>query len=58
MNRALVALDDIARSPLALAADLAEHDGVREKSEAVRSVADLHAWFVARGARVVGEDRG
>lgn len=58
MNRALVALDDIARSPLALAADLAEHDGVREKSQAVRSVADLHAWFVARGARVVGEDRG
>ena len=40
-HRALVALDDIAHSPLALAADLAEHDGVREKSEAVRSVADL-----------------
>ncbi|MEO6413857.1 MAG: helix-turn-helix domain-containing protein [Pedococcus sp.] len=58
MSRALVALDDVARSPLALAADLAEHDGVREKSEAVRSVANLHAWFVARGAHVVGADRG
>ena len=58
MRPALVALDDVARSPLALAADLAEHDGVREKSEAVRSVADLHARFVARGAHVVGADRG
>lgn len=58
MSRALVALDDVARSPLALAADLAEHDGVREKSEAIRSIADLHARFVARGARVVGADRG
>jgi excisionase family DNA binding protein len=57
-NPALVALDDVARSPLALAADLAEHDGVREKSEAIRSVADLHARFVAPGARVVGADRG
>jgi excisionase family DNA binding protein len=57
-NPALAALDDVARSPLALAADLAEHDGVREKSEAIRSLADLHARFVARGARIVGADRG
>lgn len=56
-NPALAALDEVARSPLALAADLAEHDGVREKSEAVRSVADLHARFVARGPHVVGADR-
>ncbi|WP_406829455.1 helix-turn-helix domain-containing protein [Pedococcus sp. KACC 23699] len=38
-----LALDDAARSPLALAADLAEHDGVREKNEAVRAVARLRA---------------
>ncbi len=57
-NPALAALDDVARSPLALAADLAEHDGVREKSEAIRSIADLHARFVARGEHVVGVDRG
>ncbi len=37
------ALDVVARSPLALAADLAEHDGVREKNEAIRVVADLRA---------------
>lgn len=55
---ALADLDDVARSPLAIAADLAEHDGVRERSEAIRSVADLHAEFVARGAHVVGADRG
>jgi len=57
-NLALADLDDVARSQLALAADLAEHDGVREKSEAIRSVADLHARFVARGAHVMGADRG
>lgn len=51
-------LEDVARSPLALAADLAEHDGVREKSEAVRTVVDLHAQFVARGAYAVGAGRG
>ncbi len=56
-NLALASLDDVARSRLALAADLAEHDGVREKSEAIRSVADLHARFVARGAHVVGANR-
>lgn len=37
----LAVLDEIARSPLALAADLAEHDGVREKREAVRAIARL-----------------
>ncbi|CAN5419199.1 hypothetical protein BH23ACT6_BH23ACT6_23810 [soil metagenome] len=57
-NPAIAALDVVARSPLALAADLAEHDGVREKSEAIRSVADLHAQLVARGAHVVGASRG
>ena len=40
------AIDSVARSPLVLAVDLAEHDGVREKSEAIRSVADLHDWLV------------
>ncbi|WP_353951916.1 helix-turn-helix domain-containing protein [Knoellia sp. S7-12] len=51
------ALDDVARSPLALAADLAEHDGIREKSAAMRSVADLHALLVAREADVIGPRR-
>lgn len=54
-NPALVALDEVARSPLALAADLAEHDGVREKSEAVRSLAELHAQVAARGAQAGAE---
>lgn len=36
----LAALDTITRCPLTLAADLAEHDGVREKSQAVRLLAD------------------
>jgi len=49
-NPAIAALDDMARSPLALAADLSEHDGVREKNEAIRSVADLHARLVGRDA--------
>jgi excisionase family DNA binding protein len=53
-----LALGDVASSPLALAADLAEHDGVREKSQAVRSVADLHAQFVTHGSSTVGADRG
>ena len=57
-NPAIVALDDLARSPLALAADLAEHDGVREKSEAIRSVVVLQDRFPARGAQAVGADRG
>jgi excisionase family DNA binding protein len=52
---AIVALYDLARSPLALAADLAEYDGVREKNQAVRSVADLHARLIARD---VGASRG
>lgn len=57
-HSALADLGVVARSPLALAADLAEHDGAREQSEAVRSVADLHAWLSARGARAAGADRG
>ena len=32
---------DLACSPLALAADLAEHDGVREKGEALRNLDSL-----------------
>lgn len=40
---AIADLAAMARSPLALAADLSEYDGVREKSEAIRSVADLKA---------------
>jgi len=57
-NPAIAALDDVARSPLVLAADLAEHDGVRERNEAIRSVADLRARLVAREAHAVGADRG
>lgn len=45
------ALDDVAQSPLVLAADLAQHDGVREKNEAIRAVADLRA-------HLAGADRG
>ena len=52
------ALDDVARSPLALAADLAEHDGIREKSQAIRCVAELDSRFVARAAGVAGATRG
>lgn len=52
------ALDDVARSPLALAADLAEHDGIREKSQAIRCVADLDSRFAAPAAGVVGATRG
>lgn len=53
------ALDDVVRSPLALAADLAEHDGVREKSEAIRSLADLHTRIASHGPQVgVGVSRG
>lgn len=37
------------RSRLLLAADLAEHDGVREKNEAIRSVADLDPWWKSVG---------
>jgi excisionase family DNA binding protein len=57
-NPAIAALDDIARSPLALAADLAEHDGVREKNEAIRSVADLHARLVDHDAHTARAKRG
>lgn len=35
-----------ARSPLGLAADLAEHDGVREKSRAIRALADVHTHLI------------
>jgi excisionase family DNA binding protein len=41
----LVDLDALARSPLAIAADLAEHDGIRERNEALRALADLRARF-------------
>ena len=57
-NPALAALDDAARSPLVLAADLAEHDGVREKSEAMRSVANLYTWLLAREADSAGVKHG
>jgi excisionase family DNA binding protein len=55
---ALVDLDALARSPLAIAADLAEHDGVRERSEALRSLADLHARLVPQRPHAAGADRG
>lgn len=52
-----LALDDVARSPLALASDLAEHDGIREKSEALRSLANLHAQLLAAEAPANGSNR-
>lgn len=52
------ALDDVARSPLALAADLAEHDGIREKSQAIRCVAELDSRFAPRAAGAVGATHG
>jgi excisionase family DNA binding protein len=55
---ALAALEDAAHSPLLLAADLAEHDGVREKNEAIRSLANLGTWFHAREGGSVGEKHG
>lgn len=42
-------LADLATSPLVLAADLAEHDGVRERHEAVRVIAHLDAELVRSG---------
>lgn len=57
-NSALAVLDEIASSPLALAADLAEHDGVRERSEAIRAIAKVHTTLVVRSPHAVGGDRG
>lgn len=54
-NPALELLDEVAKSPLALAADLAEHDGVREKREAVRALARLQTDLVARPHAVGGQ---
>jgi hypothetical protein len=54
-NPAVVDLDHLVRSPLTIAADLAEHDGVREKSEAVRCLADLHG-SVAGSGEVAGKN--
>lgn len=44
-------LEEAARSPLALAADLAEHDGVRERGEAIRLLADVQPYAGAHQAR-------
>ncbi len=53
---AMVAVDKLASSPLALAADLAEYDGVREKAEAVRLLADVQAPVQSRSrGRTVAE---
>lgn len=57
-HSAMAALDEVARSPLALAADLAEYDGDREKNEAIRLLADLHARFGMDEAPRVGVDHG
>lgn len=43
------ALDDVAHSALALAADLAEHDGAREKNEAIRVLANLRTHLIGAG---------
>lgn len=48
-------LGDLVSSPLAMAADLAEHDGVRERAAAVRILIDLGAQ---RDAAAGGGDRG
>lgn len=57
-------LGDVARSALALAADLVEHGGAREKREAVRLLDDLDELLadnadgaVGRGARAQGGSR-
>lgn len=50
----LMALDAVARSPLARAVDLAEHDGIREKSEAVRALAEMREALVARASHIRG----
>lgn len=55
---ALIDVAAVARSPLAIAADLAEHDGVRERGEALRSLADLHARLAAQRPRAAGTDDG
>lgn len=51
----LAALGDLASSPLAMAADLAEHEGVREREAALRSVVELGARL---DGGTGGEDRG
>ena len=53
-DRAAIALHTAATSPLALAADLAEYDGIRERAEAVRLAVGLHAKLGALGAQFVG----
>lgn len=54
---ALADLDAVARSQLVMAADLAEHDGVREKIEAIRSINNLYARL-SRGLHEAGTDLG
>lgn len=51
-NSAMAALHVIVHSPLALAADLAEHEGIRERNEAVRLLSDLRASFAKHETRV------
>lgn len=53
-----LALVDVAESLLIRAADLAEHDGIREKDEALRLVAQLQTELDARGAAVIGSHDG
>lgn len=55
---AMADLDAMARSPLALAADLSEYDGVREMNEAIRSVADLQAKLVDSDPNTAGAEHG
>lgn len=49
-----LALVDVSGSLLIRAADLAEHDGVREKNEALRLVAQLQAELDESSAQVIG----
>ncbi len=51
----LADLGAVAHSPLALAVDLAEHDGVRERTQATRYAADFHSWLVAQSVGAAGD---
>lgn len=51
-------LDDVARSALALAADLVEHDGAREQREAVRLLHDLDELLAYEADKAAGRQAG
>lgn len=55
---ALVDLASVLRSPLAVAADLAEHDGIREQGQVIRSLAALRDRLVDQDGKAEGGRRG